>query len=363
VADTHEWHPGSFTKNFGWGETSKGLRELYDVIRIGFDNSLRDVPRQEFWKRVTDAGKLPHIPANFFLYNQQRTGVDFVEVDELVFQALNFRYSAAFDKLALFAFALSRVGRWKRAAPYQSRPALWAFHYIADRVGPQLGWNLTGVSANDIERFVSSDPRYKARTSRKLSTNLNYLLRQGRLSEFKSLRPERWWLSALFLSLDRMTEETVARGGIPQDSQLEEYLIKSGFYYISGPRSMQKDLAAHNFVELYRACGGRSRFSEEAVRERQKILVPDILQFANNPEPVGVVHPTDPTARNAIPRVCAVLAHYVARFDTFDLDELDGFDVDRYVKAKVHVALDDLRQKGIKPTMSAEEVLSLTREG
>src|SRR3546814_16396779 len=111
--------------------------------------------------------------------------------------------SAAFDKLALFAFNLSRVGRWKKAAPYQDRPALWAFHYLSERVARDFGWNTRQISADDIERFVSSDERYKARTSRKLSTNLNYLYKQGRISDYKSSRAERWWLSALFLALDR----------------------------------------------------------------------------------------------------------------------------------------------------------------
>src|SRR3546814_18064497 len=100
-----------------------------------------------------------YIPLNFFLFNRIKAGIDFVVVDELVFQAVSFRHSAAFDKLALFAFNLSRVGRWKKAAPYQDRPALWAFHYLSERVARDFGWNTRQISADDIERFFSSDER------------------------------------------------------------------------------------------------------------------------------------------------------------------------------------------------------------
>src|SRR3546814_3596901 len=62
----------------------------------------------------------------------------------------------------------------------------------------------------------------------------------------------------------------VAKGEIPQDERMEEYLFKSGFPYISGPRSLEKDLAAHHYTSLYIACGGLSRFSDEAAREQKK---------------------------------------------------------------------------------------------
>src|SRR3546814_16757271 len=70
----------------------------------------------------------------------------------------------------------------------------------------------------------------------------------------------------------RYTDGMVAKGEIPQDERMEEYLFKSGFPYISGPRSLEKDLAAHHYTSLYIACGGLSRFSDEAARERQKVL-------------------------------------------------------------------------------------------
>jgi len=34
---TEDWHPGSFTKNFGWGKDGRGLAELHQAIRVGFE--------------------------------------------------------------------------------------------------------------------------------------------------------------------------------------------------------------------------------------------------------------------------------------------------------------------------------------
>jgi hypothetical protein len=356
-----EWHPGSFTKNFSWGSESRGFAELHRVVRAGFDSRLEDVPRIEFRRRIESLNKPYYIPLNFFLFNQIKNGVDFVCVDELVFQAINFKHSANFDRCALLAFHLSRVGQWKKAASYQSRPALWAFHYLADRIGSQRAWDTRTISADDIQEFLSRDPRYMAATSRKLSTNLSYLYRLGRVRDFESAKPEQWWLNALFLALDRflMSEGSAERE--LDSTALLGSLNRSGFSSISGARSLQKDLAARNFCSLYAACGGVERFNEEATRERQAVLVQAIAQFANDPTPVGAVHPEDATARKAIPRACAVLATYVAGFSTFDVEDLDDFDVSAFVRRRVSQAIKNLQHQGISPDMSAEEVLAMTR--
>ncbi|NIJ35491.1 hypothetical protein FHR22_000140 [Sphingopyxis panaciterrae] len=357
-----EWHPGSFTKNFSWGRSNQGLKELYDIIRLGFDNEISDVPRAVFRQRVSASGRPDYIPLNFFLYNQVRNGVDFVVFDELAFQAVTSRHSAHFDRLALFAFNLSKVGRWKRAASYQDRPALWAFHYIADRVNKDFNWESKRISANDIEKFVSSDSRYVGKTSRKLATNLNYLYRVGRISDYSSPKPERWWLSALFLTLDRTVEPDQIGTGQLADAALIGYLMRMGFSQIGGKRSIAKDIATTYFTNLYSACGGRIRFSEDRILDREKVLVPNHLSNAP-PEKsiVGVFHPTNPGAKNSLPSACKILARYAAGFEVFDTEDLDDFDVESYIKHQTEQALSSLKAKGIKPAISSDELMKITR--
>jgi hypothetical protein len=363
VAELEEWHPGSFTKNFSWGPESQGLKELHTIIRVGFDDQLTNVPRQVFRQRVKASGRPDYIPLNFFLYNETRNGADFLVVDELIFQALTFRHSAHFDRLAVFAFNLSRVGRWKGAAPYQGRPALWAFHYVADRVGSALDWDAAKVTADDIETFVANDSRYTGRTTRKLATNLNYLYKVGRLREYRSGKPERWWLSSLFLALDRTLNPDRLRIGTDARPLLNEQLTRSGFWHISGKRSMAKDIAALYFQTLYDACGGRARFSSKAVVERQNALVPQMRP--NDPDPptgaVGVFHATNPAARSAVPEVCEILARYSAGFETFDAENLDDFDVESFVRDSTKHALEELRAAGIRPSISSDELSELLR--
>lgn len=364
MAVTEEWHPGSFTKNFSWGPQDQGLKELHSIIRQGFSGELVDVPRATFSDRVKNLQRPDYIPLNFFLFNEVRHGVDFVVVDELVFQAVSFRHSAHFDRLALFAFNFSRVGIWKQAKQYQARPALWAYHYVADRVGPEFSWDSKRVNADDIERFVSGDARYQGATSRKLATNLSYLYKVGRLLDYRSKRPERWWLSALFMALDRTVSPS--RIGNNQGDQwgLSRSLVRSGFHPVSGMRSMAKDIAANYFLALYGACGGRNRFFDERVERRQNRLLPQMRP--NDPDRpqglAGVFHPTNPAARGAIPRMCSVLAHYLAGFEIFDIEDLDDYDVEAYVRDRTAEALLSIKQLGIRPSLSSDELSRLMRD-
>lgn len=356
-----EWRPGSFTKNFSWGQPRDGLKQLYDVIRLGFANKMADVPRELFRARVAANNRPDYIPINFFLFNKIIGGTDHIVADELVFQALNFEHSDDFDRLGLFAFVFSYVGRWKGAEPYQSRPALWAHHYVLDRVANEFAWNTKRISANDIERFVEADRRYVAKTARKLATNLNYLFSVGSLSDFNEARVERWWVNALFLALDRLIEDRLMNGQTSASHQWQSQLDRANFHFVSGRRSVEKDLATKHLVKLYEACGARTRFSEEDVRERQRLLLPDIQWFANQETPIAVLHPSNARIVKTIPRACAMLARYVAGFIGFDLDDLENLDIDKFIRAQTKEALQKLAEGNISPTMSAEDLMRLTR--
>lgn len=356
-----EWRPGSFTKNFSWGDRAAGLRQLHESIRRGFGGAVEDVPRDEFRARIGNTGRPNYIPLNFFLFNKIVDGVDTLVADELVFQAITGDHSPRFDKLALFAFNFSYVGKWKGAKPYQRRPALWSYHYIKDRVDRELHWATQSVNADDIETFLSSHKEYTGRTTRKVSTNLSYLYSIGRLSEFAERRVERWWVDALFLALDRLIEDRKSNGVNTPESLYSSLLDRSGFSPISGRSGVEKQLATKHLVTLYIACGARERFSDELVRARTTLKLPDVeWLLANDKRPLGAVHPTNARIIKSIPRACAMLARYVG-FDVIDADELANFNAEEFVRRHTRQALTKLREKNVKPTMSAEQLMRVTR--
>jgi hypothetical protein len=363
MAEAEDWRPGSFTKNFGWGDRRAGLSLLHRTIRVGFDGLEEDVPREVFRERTTKAGLIDYIPINFFLFNRPVAGVDHIIFDELVFQAVTGPHSPRFDKLALFAFNFSYVGRWTKADKTQRRPALWAFHYVRERVGEGFDWNVSGVSADDIERFVSSDPRYHAKTARKLATNLNHLYQLGRLNELNDSRVDRWWVDALFLALDRLIEDRALDKHRTSENQYGSLLTQSGFSGISGRRSLEKDLATKHLLALYTECGARDRFSPEHVRERTALKLPDLQWFiANDARPQGAIHQTNPRILKSIPRACAMLARYAAGFDVIDADQLEDFDTQNFIRQQTQAAVERLQKDGVEPTMSAEELMRITRD-
>lgn len=362
IDEKEVWKPGSFTKNFSWGIPSSGLFELYQIIRIGFDEKMENVPRKLFRERIEKNGRPVYIPMNFFLFNESINGVDHLCADELVFHSLNWPHSQRFDKLALFAFILSLAGRWKQAHKEQRRPAMWANAYVRERVAKDFEWNASRVSAKDIEKFVREDPRYEAKTAAKLGSNLAYMFSSGRLNDFSSKKVEQWWVDCLFLALDRIIEDRKLDGKQTQPQQYTTLLIKYGFLELTGKASLEKELAMQHITQLYDACGGISRFSEDAVNERIKLRLPQLEYFAaNDPRPRGAVHITNPRILKSIPAACAMLAKD-AGFEDLTPDELENFDLQEFIKRRTYEAIASLKAQNIKPTMTAEEILKLTRD-
>lgn len=358
-----EWHPGSFTKNAGWGRPQSGFRLLHEIIRVGFHGNLCDVPRRLFRKRVRAMGKPDYIPINFFLFNKVIDGKDHIIVDELVFNALFFDHSKQFDRLALLAFNLSYVGYWKGAKKYQSRPALWAHHYISDRIAQDFNWDTSKINADDIETFVSNDVRYKAKTARKLATNLNYYYKLGDLQAFSSGDVTRWWVDSLFLTLDRIIEHHGIFNHPTTSDKYSEYLALSNFHSISGRRSIEKDISVKHLLYLYQACGERERFKPEAVANLTNAKLPD-MKYAppNDLTPIAAIHPSNPKIIKTINKECAMLARYVANFSIISASELVDFNVDKFVKANFEKAMAKLEAQGALPGTNAQTLLKILRD-
>jgi hypothetical protein len=356
------WRPGSFTKNFSWGRDS-GLRELYEIIRVGFDGVMEDVPRSTFRARVKIRNRPDFIAINFFLFNKPIDGTDYIIADELVYQALTAAHSSTFDKLALFAFNLSMCGRWAGSHPYQRRPALWANKYIVEHVSAELGWDTKSISADDIQDFVAGDVRYQAETTRKLATNLYHLYSVGGISRFSEPRISRWWVDSLFLMLDRVIEDRSLDGKATPEGLYGSLLAVFDFLPLTGGSTVEKELATKHLVALYSACGSRERFSDKLVNDRTNLLLPEVQNYiANDSRPGGAVHPTNPRILKSIPRICAMLAKYIAGFDFITPDEMEEFDLEEFIRRRTEEALRQLREKDITPTMTADEIMRITRE-
>lgn len=358
--DNREWRPGSFTKNFSWGPPKNGLGVLHEMIRAGFGAEVKNVPRSLFKQRVGEFGRSELMPLNFFLYNEIQDGENFVIADELVFQAINFEHSANFDKLAVFALNLSLAGRWIGSDDYQSYPALWANYYISDHVGDYHHWDTSKISADDIYTYVKGDSRFRAQDARKLSTNLNYLYRVGHISEMPSKKVDRWWINAFFLTLDRKLRDD-ERLGLSAKRPLNA-AIAARFNELSGPRSVEKDLALQHLGSLFDACGGRDRFSEQSVIELRQAVVDDLQHYlSNDPMPVEALHPSNPKIVKSIPRACALLAKHVG-FLIFEVEELASLSIVELVRSSLQSTLESLRKRGISPKVSAEELITLMRD-
>lgn len=349
---SEDWHPGSFTKNFGWGKDGRGLAELHHAIRVGFGDAKSDIRRSDFRQRLEAEDINFYIPANFFLFNYSNEAGDWISFDELVFQAVFFDHSAHFDRLALFAFNLSLVGSWQGARHFQRRPALWSNRYIVERLAHTHGWDVTKVNADDIQAFLDSDDRYKAKTSRKLSTNLNFLYQIGGLDSVVADTIERWWMNASFLAADRLCRLQYARR--LNVSAIGEALEEFEFGLLSGGKNVEKSYALKRLLEMYVSVGWPARFerSVEAINTGR----------TNDPRPYGLVDKKLPRAPKSLPAgVVNTMDWLDASYEVLDHDELKAFDVDMFVREASVRALSKIRERGIKPTMSSSDLMALMR--
>lgn len=355
------WLPGSFTKNFAWGK-GRGFKVLHEHIRVGFDNTLQPVRRELYRERVAQLPRPDLVAINFFLFNQIIEGESYIIVDELVFQALTAEHSKRFDMLALFALHWSMAGLWKGATKSQRYPALWAQDYLANHVAKNLSWDSSKINANDIEKYLRSNPRFVASTSyHKISTNLNYIYEIGDVEELQTPRIERWWVDALFLAVDRIIGDAAVDGRELPASALPERLLRSGFAKLTGPSTPEKSFAMAHLFSLYSVCGTTHRFDPTAVAERILVKIPNYAgMIANDDRPPGALHPTNPRILKTIPRNCAPLAESVG-FQIIYPDDLEAFDAGDFIKARSKRATDSIKESGLIPNLTAEELHKMTR--
>lgn len=269
--DSFQYNPGSFSKNFSWGERSQGLVRLYEAINIGFNYEFKPIRRSKFRQNVL--GKIAGselIPLNFFLFNKTIDNEDYVMLDELVNQALNFEYSPDFDRLAAYALTLSKVGKWKGAKPFQQYPAMWAKKLISTEIYDGETWRPKRLNSDFIEKFFLSNLTYSAKTPRKFATNLNYIFEQANYDFLETGILEDWWTNALFLNLDRylMDTESDSIGDIKNGIEILENEL---FFSLTAISQKMGIFAAENAINEYLEVEELKRFDmRKEIRRDQK---------------------------------------------------------------------------------------------
>lgn len=268
------WRPGSFTKNFSWGQAGAGLVQLHRTIQVGFALKLEDTLRADFRRRVSALDVPDYVPMNFFLFNEARDGADYIVADELVYWAINAPHSANFDRLAVFALNLSMAGEWTGASPEQRYPAEWAKHFVVDKVFRGGEWDSNAISADVIEEYVRSSPLYVAEGARKLATNLHHIYHLANLSSLRDSRLADWWGPALFLALDRILPDQRMDIHTATNSDVIQLLEREHFFELTAISVAEGTTAATGLIDLYRESGGRRRFdTSDGVRTPQTTTI------------------------------------------------------------------------------------------
>ncbi len=254
--------PGSFTKNFAWqhGKGHKGFSKLHGAMRAGFAGKLTSVTRID-WRRsskLVDADF--YIAANFFLFNVIRGGTNIIPVDELVRQAVSETHSAAFDRLALFAFNLSLGGKRAGSNNGVEFPALWANEFVRESLWQDGRWQRSALDVGAMDAFLADRIRGTGRV--KCRSNYRYLFELTRFlpatNDQINTDAESWVAPALFLAWDR--RRMAGRGTALTVSDLIAQSVAEEDFKLLGLTQAEFESIAHPVAVQYVKVGGDARF-------------------------------------------------------------------------------------------------------
>jgi hypothetical protein len=226
-----KYTPGSFTKNFSWNDSYK---PLHGAIRAGFSSSssLEPVTRVK-WRSDSGIGDKDRelIPMNFFLYSVPGTEEDYLLIDQLVATA-KFDYNQEFARLALFAFHMSKSGRWRHSKWPDGRVAGWANEFIRS-AWARDDWVQEEFSDARLLTFIKRHVEAEEKTQQKVFTNYRYMLKSAGVLDNERLQPnnlrQRWLIDAVLLFWDR----EIFEGTLSASSNLrilENALLDSEIY-------------------------------------------------------------------------------------------------------------------------------------
>ena len=254
-----KYAPGSFTKNFAWNQHGPGLMRLHSTIRGGYHSALTTVER-EAWRAdsgINDAS-LDLIPINFFLHNR----LGRMSIDELVFQAIKRPHSLRFDRLALFALLLSRVGTPPGKA--EARPSMWANEFVRQALWKAGEWRSSALLDTNLDRFIEDHVTAMDDSLVKCRNNLRGLF------EYCGYWPtplptinsgaEEWAASALFLAWDRY----LLGGGKATEADLLNTVSADELHKLMGVKETWLAPVAAGLVTEYLGAGALRRFQAPA---------------------------------------------------------------------------------------------------
>lgn len=270
--------PGSFTKNFSW-KAGQGLKELHNAIRIGFDGRLSAPTRSEFRERIAnnvDGDAL--IVCNFFVFNYLEGDETRIALDELTSRAIVEPHDQTFDRLAIFAFLLGVVGKWKfNHHPVQSFGALWV-QKLFEEIYDGENWKLAELSTDQIQSFADRNKVANSNgPTRKLATNLNYLLLTSGYKNSEGALKEKWLDPALFLAFDRHSLSTKSSDLTVQNSASKDWL-KSVIPTLTGIEKIGFNTIFNDAFEIFLKEGGLNRFGLYADESTEASQITDSNQ-------------------------------------------------------------------------------------
>lgn len=269
--------PGSFSKNFAWGGV--GLRKLHTAIRRGFHGRLSSADRQAFRSDSGIEGDIVLIPLNFFLHNRDGR----LSVDELVYRAVRWDHALQFDRLALFALNLNRVGGGRDARSGRdivSRPAMWANDFVRNVLWVDGTWRSEALEDSRMDAFLDDQLAARHEVRVKCRNNYRHLFELCRylpagMSVINSGSDE-WISSAIFLAWDRHLLD----GGRGRSDDLLGLVASEELHKLLGVPKEHATSRGAALLELYQAAGRLGRFE---AREGDSIE-PSLLR-ATGPEP------------------------------------------------------------------------------
>ncbi len=197
------------------------------------------------------------IPLNFFLHNARGR----ISVDELVFQSVTRPHSIEFDRLALFALHLNRVGKPPGGI---ERPAMWANAFVREPLWRDGAWQSAALADAVLDPFIADHMTATLGVQEKCRNNYRHLFE---LCGYLPTRlpiintgADHWLPAALFLAWDRL----VLDHGAASKSDLIDYSRDEELHKLVGLPNRRFDSQVGGLADLYLAAGRLDRFSARA---------------------------------------------------------------------------------------------------